>query len=116
MSDKLEYLEAALTTGERELHCLLAGEIEEAEKLARDRGQLLEKAWRCADPESIGLLRDKLLKLKSLQGQLTMEARRLHAELKTDLQRAKQENQRLTGYRTTVRPNSNAPRYLDKAG
>ena len=29
MSDKLEYLEAALVAGEKELHCLLAGEIEE---------------------------------------------------------------------------------------
>lgn len=116
MSDKLEFLEAALATGERELHYLLAGEIEEAEKLAKDRGRLLEMAWRCADPESIGMLRDKLHKLKNLQGQLTVEARRLHAELQTDLQRAKQENQRLSGYRTTVRPNPAVRRYLDKAG
>ena len=116
MSDKLEFLEAALATGERELHYLLAGEIEEAEKLAKDRGRLLDMAWRCADPESIGQLRDKLHKLKNLQGQLTVEARRLHAELQTDLQRAKQENQRLSGYRTTVRPNPAVRRYLDKAG
>ncbi len=116
MSDKLEYLEAALSAGERELHCLLAGEIEEAEKLAQDRGRLLELAWRSADPEGIGLLRDKLFKLKNLQGQLTTEARRLHAELKSDLQRAKQENQRLSGYRTSVRPNPVLHRYLDKAG
>lgn len=116
MSDKLAYLEQALTTGERELHCLLAGDIDEAEKLAKDRGRLLELAWAEADPESVGLLRDKLLKLKNLQGQLTVEARRLHAELKSDLQRAKQENQRLSGYRTTVRPNPAVSRYLDKAG
>ncbi len=116
MSDKLEYLEAALVAGEKELHCLLAGEIEEAETLAKDRGRLLEMAWRSADPESIGLLRDKLFKLKNLQGQLTVEARRLHAELKSDLQRAKQENQRLSGYRTSVRPNPAVRRYLDKAG
>ncbi|MGD9608081.1 MAG: hypothetical protein AB7U59_01610 [Desulfovibrionaceae bacterium] len=116
MSDKLDLLEQALATGERELHCLLAGEIEEAEKLAKERGQLLEMAWGETDPESVGLLRDKLLKLKSLQGQLTTEARRLHAELKSDLQRAKQENQRLSGYRSTVRPNPAVSRYLDKAG
>ena len=116
MSDKLEYLEAALVAGERELHCLLAGEIEEAEVLAKDRGKLLELAWQSADPEGIGELRDKLLKLKNLQGQLTTEARRLHAELKSDLQRAKQENTRLSGYRTTVRPNPTIRRYLDKAG
>lgn len=116
MSDKLEYLEQALATGERELHCLLAGEIEEAEKLAKDRGRLLEMIWSSAEAESVGLLRDKLLKLKNLQGQLTVEARRLHAELKSDLQRAKQENQRLSGYRSTVRPNPAIRRYLDKAG
>jgi len=116
MSDKLEYLEAALVAGERELHCLLAGEIEEAEALAKDRGQLLEMAWRSTDPDGIAQLRDKLLKLKNLQGQLTVEARRLHAELQTDLQRAKQENQRLSGYRTSVRPNPAVRRYLDKAG
>ncbi len=116
MADKLAYLDEALATGERELHCLLAGEIEEAEQLAKDRGRLLEMAWRSADPESVGLLRDKLHKLKNLQGQLTVEARRLHAELKTDLQRAKQENQRLSGYRTTVRPNPTVRRYLDKVG
>lgn len=116
MSDKLDYLEAALAAGEHELHCLLAGEIEEAEVLAKDRGRLLEMAWHSADPESIGQLRDKLLKLKNLQGQLTVEARRLHAELQSDLQRAKQENQRLSGYRTSVRPNPAVRRYLDKAG
>lgn len=116
MSDKLEYLEAALVAGERELHCLLAGEIEEAEALAKDRGRLLEMAWCSTDPDSIGQLRDKLLKLKNLQGQLTVEARRLHAELQTDLQRAKQENQRLSGYRSSVRPNPAVRRYLDKAG
>ena len=116
MSDKLEYLEAALSVGENELNCLLAGEIEEAEKLANDRGRLLELAWRCADPESIGALRDKLQKLQNLQGQLTAEARRLHAAVKADLQRAKQEGQRLSGYRTAVRPNFPTPRYLDKAG
>jgi len=116
MPDKLDYLEAALVKGESELHCLLAGEIEEAEKLAHDRGQLLEQAWRCSDPESIGLLRDKLLKLKNLQGQLTMEARRLHAELKSDLQRAKQENKRLTGYRGGSHAQFGVRNYLDKTG
>lgn len=116
MSDKLEFLEQALATGERELHCLLAGEIEEAELLAKERGLLLEKAWGSDEAENVGLLRDKLLKLKNLQGQLTSEARRLHAELKSDLQRAKQENQRLSGYRSTVLPNPAIRRYLDKAG
>ena len=51
-----------------------------------------------------------------LQGQITAEARRLHEAIKRDLLRARQENQRLTGYRSSLRVSPVGGRFVDKAG
>ncbi len=114
MSDTLTYLDQALEKGERELACLQAGEVEEAEKLAFDRGRLMEEAWRMRDVETAGLLKEKLLRLQQLQGQLTSEAKRLHETLREDLLKAKQETRRFSGYKGSVKPTPIASKFIDK--
>lgn len=114
MSDTLTYLDQALEKGERELACLQAGEVEEAEKLAFDRGRLMEEAWRMRDADRAGLLKEKLVRLQSLQGRLTTEAKRLHETLREDLLKAKKENQRFSGYKSTVKPTPLESRFVDK--
>lgn len=116
MSDEHEILERALDAGRRELGHLAAGEVDEAEGLARERMALMEEAWRMKDPQKIGVLKEKLLQLQGLQGQITAEARRLHEAIKRDLLRARQENQRLTGYRSSLRVSPVGGRFVDKAG
>ncbi len=116
MSETLVYLDQALEAGERELACLLAGEVEEAEKLAFDRGKLVEEAWRMRGAGEVGALKEKLLRLQSLQGRLSVEAKRLHETLRRDLKKAKCENKRFSGYKTTVTPRPVVNRYLNKIG
>ncbi len=116
MNDEHDILDRALDTGRRELGHLAAGEVDEAEDLARERIALMEEAWRMRDPKKIGALKEKLMQLQGLQGQITAEARRLHEAIKRDLLRAKQENQRLTGYRSSLRVSPAGGRFVDKAG
>ncbi|MFP5239438.1 MULTISPECIES: hypothetical protein [Fundidesulfovibrio] len=116
MKDEIDILDQALETGRLELGQLCEGEVEEAERLAHERFSLMEEAWRMRDPKRIGELKEKLLQLQSLQGQITSEARRLHEAIKRDLLKAKQENQRLTGYRSSLRVSPLGSRFVDKVG
>jgi len=116
MHDETDILDSALNIGRQELEHLAGGEVEEAQRLAGERLALMEEAWRMRDPKKVGTLKQKLLQLQSIQGQITAEARRLHEAIKRDLLRAKQENQRLTGYRSSLRPAGVSPRFVDKAG
>ena len=116
MNDEIDILEQALETGRMELNQLAEGEVEEAERLAGERMALMDQAWRMRDPKKISVLKDKLLQLQSLQGLITAEARRLHEAIKRDLLRAKQENQRLTGYRSSLRISPIGSRFVDKVG
>jgi len=116
MQDELDILERAMETGRAELSQLAQGEVEEAERLAQERLNLMEEAWRMRDPKKISALKEKLLQLQSLQGQITAEARRLHEAIKRDLLRARQENQRLTGYRSSLRVSPLGGRFIDRAG
>ncbi|MFP5222157.1 MAG: hypothetical protein ACLGSA_07700 [Acidobacteriota bacterium] len=116
MKDEIDILELALETGRRELDQLAEGEVDEAERLSMERLALMEEAWRMRDPKKIGALKEKLMQLQSLQGQITAEARRLHDAIRRDLLRAKQENQRLTGYRSSLRVSPIGGRFVDKAG
>ncbi|GFK94550.1 hypothetical protein NNJEOMEG_02396 [Fundidesulfovibrio magnetotacticus] len=116
MRDELDIIDQALETGRLELGHLAGGEVEEAERLAGERLALMEEAWRMRDPRKIGALKQKLLQLQSIQGQITAEAKRLHEAIRRDLLRAKQENQRLTGYRSSMRTSAAGSRFVDKAG
>ncbi len=114
MKDEIEILDIALDVGRRELDQLAQGEVDAARHLAEERMQLMEDAWRMRDPAKIGALKDKLLQLQGLQGQITSEARQLHEAIRRDLLRAKQENQRLTGYRSSMRGSPPGSRFVDK--
>ncbi|WP_246287729.1 hypothetical protein [Desulfolutivibrio sulfoxidireducens] len=110
----MNFIDMALEVGERELASLLAGDIEEAERLAFDRGKLMEEAWRMRESDKASQLHDKLMRLQSLQGQLSSEAKRLHETLKKDLKHAKKENERLSGYRSSGGKPPPVSRFLDK--
>ncbi|QLA16968.1 hypothetical protein [Desulfolutivibrio sulfoxidireducens] len=114
MSKSMNFIDMALEVGERELASLLAGDIEEAERLAFDRGKLMEEAWRMRESDKASQLHDKLMRLQSLQGQLSSEAKRLHETLKKDLKHAKKENERLSGYRSSGGKPPPVSRFLDK--
>ncbi len=116
MSDEIEFLEQALDVGRQELHHLAEGEVDEAERLAEERLTLMEEAWRMRDPKRVSTLKEKLMQLQGLQGQITAEAKKLHAAIKRDLLRAKQENQRLSGYRSSLRVSPLGSRFIDKVG
>ena len=116
MNDELDILDRALEAGRLELTQLAQGEVEEAERLAQERLNLMEEAWRMRDPKKISDLKEKLVQLQGLQGQITAEARRLHEAIKRDLLRARQENQRLTGYRSSLRVSPIGGRFIDRAG
>ncbi|GAB6039028.1 hypothetical protein JCM15519_35870 [Fundidesulfovibrio butyratiphilus] len=116
MKDELELLDQALERGHRELGLLASGEVDEAKRLAGERKALIDEAWNMRDPKKIDVLKEKLLQLQGLQGQITAEAKRLHEAIKRDLLRAKQENQRLTGYRSTLRPSGMPSKFIDRVG
>lgn len=110
MADSLSLLDMALQLGERELGALTMGDVDAAESASRERAELVEMAWNRRDteaPEALHDLRSKLLRLQCLQGRLTEEARRLHDNIRSQLQQSRRETQRLDGYgrgaRTTPR-------------
>ncbi|WP_027186232.1 hypothetical protein [Desulfovibrio inopinatus] len=116
MADSLSYLDTALETGRKELDLILRGEVEEAGKLADERGKLLNMAWKERDGVQIANLRQKLVQLQTLQGQISHEAKRLHEQLRLELTKTKQENKRFSGYRSTVKPKSIFSKFISKIG
>ncbi|MDD4952520.1 MAG: hypothetical protein PHV85_08230 [Desulfovibrionaceae bacterium] len=98
MQGSLDYLDQAIEIGHKELDSLEAGDVEQAERLARSRGGLTEKAFEIREGVSVEALLDKLTELRSLQGEITGEARRLHASLKADLLKIKREGRRHSAY------------------
>ncbi len=103
MSESLRMLDRALDVGLKELEFLLSGEVEQAEELAHERGDLIRAALA---GESAGrdqqVLRDKLGELLELQNRITSQATRMRDEARADLLRARQEGKRLDGYRSGV--------------
>ncbi|GAB6178055.1 hypothetical protein JCM16814_29460 [Desulfobaculum senezii] len=100
MSDCLRLLDQALDLGQQELDSLAVGDVDTTGDLANERGRLIEKAWSCKDDDGVdvNVLFTKLRRLRSLQGQLTTEAKRLHASLRDDIARIKDEGRRMKGY------------------
>ncbi|MFH1912671.1 MAG: hypothetical protein ABIK45_00135 [Pseudomonadota bacterium] len=98
MTVRHRMIDEALSIGRRELGFLVAGDVFEAEKLSRDRGRILDQAIEDLDRDHLEMLADKLVEMKSLQDEITGEARRLHSSLKSDLADMKQQNRRMAGY------------------
>ncbi len=104
MAETCSLLDEALELGRVELRLLRDGDVEKAEETAQQRGRLvtafLESRKSGEDPggQKLDALRDKLRQLMALQGRLTSEARALHASVREEFKRTRQENTRLSGY------------------
>ncbi|WP_291328630.1 hypothetical protein [Desulfovibrio sp. UCD-KL4C] len=98
MADTLHLLDQALDLGHKELKLLLVGEVDEAFEAAEKRGHYTSQALETKASVSLNDVLSRIEKLKSLQGQLTTEAKKLHASLKADLGRTKKEHVRFKGY------------------
>ncbi len=98
MATRRHMLDEALSIGRRELGFLTEGDVFEAEKLAHDRGRIVDEAIANLDQGNLEKLADKLVEMKSLHDEITDEARKLHASLKHDLASIKKQNRRIAGY------------------
>lgn len=116
MADTLTLMDEALALADQELELLATGNVEQASDASHKRGLLLAEAWSQREPEQLDALRDKLIRLRSLQGRLTSEARQLHDTVRKDLARAKQEGARLAGYGKTVKPKPLFSSFVSKQG
>lgn len=114
MDNAISNLVRALDIGERELELLARGEVEQAGELAHERGMLMDLAHKTPPAASAEQIREKLSRLKTLQGRITDEAKRLQQVLREDLKRAKEENKRLAGYRKTVKVTPISSRFISK--
>lgn len=117
MTEPLLMLDRALDIGRRELASLLSGDLDEAERLARDRGELISAALAPgAGLDRQGLL-DKLKELKALQDSLTEQVARLREEARAEMLKTKQEGRRMDGYRSGVRMDMGIrSRFVSKRG
>lgn len=98
MSDCLDYLDLAIEQGHKEKDFLAAGLVDEVESRAKSRGELIAKALADIGGETGSVLIEKLNQLRTQQVWLEEEAKRLHAALRADLIRARQEAKRFAGY------------------
>jgi hypothetical protein len=116
MSDSLSLLDEALDIGYEELEHLRRGREDEAGQAARRRGELMEIAWERREGMDVDAMLDKLEQLKSLQGALTSEAKKLHEVLRRDLAKAKQENRRIFAYNGSRKSAPRFSRFISKQG
>lgn len=98
MAQRSRMLDEAMSIGRKELDLLVAGDVFEAEKLASSRERIIDEAVKGLSRKHLEVLADKLVEMKSLQDEITGEARKLHKTLKQDLASMKQQNRRIAGY------------------
>ena len=116
MADNTQLLDQALDLGEQELKHLAAGRVLEAETMARERSRIMDIAFHAPDSSSQSMFLEKLGLLQSLQGRLSLEARRLHESIKAELQRSRQEGARMSGYHKAVQVTTGHSRFISKQG
>lgn len=118
MSEKLRLLDQALALSEAELDYLIEGDFARAEESSAERGELIRRVLAMKDEVTTqDELVEKLKELRNMQGRLTTEAKRLHAELKDDLVRTGKEAKRFGGYQQAagMRQPTNS-RFISKRG
>ncbi len=116
MPDTINLLDQAIDLGHKELDVLSVGDVEAAESISRDRSRLTNDAMAAEDTPDLEMLLDKLDKLKNLQGRITSEAKRLHAVLKKDLVRSRQERKRFSGYKGAAASAVSTSRFINRQG
>lgn len=110
------YLDEALDLSRLELDMLTEGDVERAEALARDRGRLMDMAWRGRRSVSQDQFLKKMKQLHALHECAHAEARRLHKLLKDDLLRIRKQGQLLSGYRPSVSSSTQEARFISRQG
>ena len=98
MRDCLSLLDQALALGASELDSLNAGDVDQASETSRIRKGLIHEALDCGCDIPTDAIRDKLLRLQSLQSRLTDAAKVLHESMRQELSRSRKESTRLAGY------------------
>jgi hypothetical protein len=118
MSARRKMIEEALSIGRKELGCLVEGDVFEAEKLSKDRERILDEAIHDLDRSNLELLADKLVEMKSLQDEITGEAKKLHASLRVNLTNIRKQNKRFAGYSfgSGIMPRLAKQRFLNRKG
>ena len=116
MANNTQLLDQALDLGEQELKHLAAGRVLEAETMAKERSRIMDAVFHAPDSSSQSIFLEKLGLLQSLQGRLSLEARRLHESIKAELQRSRQEGVRMTGYHKAVKFTPGHSRFISKQG
>lgn len=115
MRSHLSLLDEALKLGEQELVALDQDELETVENLAARRQELLARAMGHTGDNPDHLV-EKLTQLKSIQGRLSLRTKRLHAQVKRDLQRVREECRRMSGYKDAARVMPMTNRFISKVG
>jgi len=110
------YLDEALDLSRLELDMLAEGDVERAETLARDRGRLMDMAWRGRKSVSQDQFLKKMKQLHALHESAHVEAKRLHKLLKDDLLRIRKQGQALSGYHPNVSFSEQEARFISKQG
>ncbi|WP_147821158.1 hypothetical protein [Salidesulfovibrio onnuriiensis] len=117
MTERRQLLDEALCMGRAELQHLVAGEVQEAEKLAMARSRKAQQAIHGIDKVTLQELADQLIALGSLQEELTSEAKKLQDTVKQELMNLRKQSRRFSAYKVGagyVKHGFNRSRFLSK--
>lgn len=115
MNKGLRKMDEALRLGSKELSCLLAGEVEDAEEHAKKRVALVREAGKFFQLEIAAEFKAKLIEMHTLQARLTEEAKKLHAALQEEFREGKENAKQQRAYGKMMTSKSTAiPMYMDR--
>lgn len=102
MSQALQFLERAFQLARLERESLRTKNYDRAVELSGQRQTLLEQAWDMLEEDEHPAYRERLLQLAALQEELTTLAGEARQSVLVNLQGARRQKKRLSGYRRTV--------------
>ncbi|KAB1443526.1 hypothetical protein [Pseudodesulfovibrio senegalensis] len=119
MDARRKTLNEVLEMGRRELKHLLAGDVMEAEELARERCDKAQQVLSGLDKESVQALEGELRAFDSLQRDLTAEASLLKDRVRDELTNLRKQSKRLAGYKVGAgftKSGFNRSRFVSRTG
>lgn len=117
MPETLELLDQAIELGRKELKYLEIGDVMKAQDICGERDRLTQEALNNNDHEQRSDVILKVDMLRELQENITAEARKLHALLKSDILKVRKKTKVFSAYNGTVRRSGiSANRYVNKTG
>ncbi|MBQ4132120.1 MAG: hypothetical protein IJD04_00085 [Desulfovibrionaceae bacterium] len=115
MNKGLRKLDEALRLGNKELACLQAGEVEEAELHAKKRIAMVREAGLFFEADIADDFKAKLIEMQALQLRLTAEAKKLYASLQEEFKQGKQNARQQRAYsKALVSGAMTVPMYMDR--